>query len=65
MAITMILFTLAPATIIIIGPSATLGKEFKQVKNGSKTLYKFLYKYSRVETIILNNNPIKKAINVS
>ena len=43
-AIKIILFVLAPAIIIIIGPNATLGNEFKQVKNGSNTLYNLLDK---------------------
>ena len=38
-AIRIILLVFAPAIMIIIGPNATLGNEFKQVKNGSNILY--------------------------
>lgn len=61
----MILLVLAPTIIIIIGPNATLGSEFKQVKNGSITLYKLLYKYNKIDKIILINKPIIKDINIS
>ena len=41
-------FILAPAQIIINGPRATLGREFKIVKNGEKTFDKNLFHQRRV-----------------
>ena len=51
--------------IIIIGPKATLGKEFNAVIKGSNILYNPLYKYNTVDNKMLINIPIPKAIKVS
>lgn len=55
-------FPLAPAQIIIIGPSATLGNEFNIVKNGSTTFATNLKLYKNKAIKNPNEIPNKNAI---
>ena len=64
MAITIILLILAPTQLIIIGPSATLGRELSIVKYGSKTfdINSLLYKITdiNIERILVIINAINQ-----
>ena len=57
-AIVMIAFVLAPTQIIMMGPSATFGREFKTVKKGSNISAKNLLSY--ITTLRINAIKIPK-----
>ena len=63
--INIIEFWLAPAHIIIIGPSATLGKLFNIVRYGSNTCDENGLNHKNAATTIPINEPNKKLISIS
>lgn len=64
-AIVMIDFILAPNHIMMIGPNATLGNEFRIVRKGSSTLAKSGCKYNMILTQKPIMAPNKKATMIS